>query len=121
MSAHSFEQEDQRNIPEGFRARHLQLSIDDGEEIDRAMMSDETKVHGEEMSDIYKCVTGSGELTAEKRNKIQPWVGRRYFAVKHPQTKRKMTYTPISHARIHFEREDATKILVPCIPIEGPE
>ena len=25
-------------------------------------------------------------------------------------------YTPISHIRIHFEREDATKILVPCIP-----
>ena len=29
MSAHSFEQEDQRDIPEGFRARHLRLSIDD--------------------------------------------------------------------------------------------
>jgi hypothetical protein len=116
MSAHSFEQEDQRDIPEGFRARHLRLSVDDGEEIHRAMMNDETKVHGEKMSDIYKCVTGCGELTAEKRNKIQPWVGRRYFAVEHPQTKRKMMYTPISHIRIHFEREDATKILVPCIP-----
>ena len=52
MSAHSFEQENQRDIPEGFRARHLRLSIDDGEEIHRAMMSDETKVHGEKMSDI---------------------------------------------------------------------
>jgi hypothetical protein len=80
------------------------------------MMSDETKVYGKKTPDIYNCVTGSGELTAEKSNKIQPWVGRRHFVVEHPQTKRKMVYTPISHMRIHFEREDATKILVPCVP-----
>ena len=67
MNAHSFGQEDRRDIPEAFGARNLRLSIDDGKEIYRAMMSNETKIHGEKMSDIYKCVTGRGELTAEKR------------------------------------------------------
>ena len=82
----------------------------------RAMLADETKVHGISVSNIYKATMGM-EVSAEIMNEVESSIGRRHFAVSHPNcSKRKLMYTPMSHVRVHWERTDATRILVPWIP-----
>ena len=93
------------------------LNKEDCEEVNRAMSEDTEKVHNIQMKDVYKCVmTPEATIPAEIRNKVEPWIGRVYFAVRHPTTGIKMMYTPMTNTRLHFEREDASKILVTCIP-----
>ena len=105
----------EEGLPEGYVARHLQLSEDDGKEINRAMMADGTSIHGVKVNQIYGCVMGA-ETSQELRNKIEPWVGRSFFKVRHPSTGSDMMYVPITQTRVRFEREDATRILVPYVP-----
>ena len=105
------------DLPEGYMARHLLINKAECEEINRAMSEDTEKVHNIQMKDIYRCVTEpETDIPAEIRNKVEPWVGRMYFAVTHPTTRVKMMYTPMTSTRLHFEREDASKILVTCVP-----
>jgi hypothetical protein len=98
----------------GYSARHLSMLTDkDAEETHRAMMADETKVHGISVSNIYKATMGV-EVPTETMNKVESSIGRRNFAVSHPNcSKRKLMYTPMSHMRVHWERIDSTRILVP--------
>ena len=43
-----------QELPGGYSARHLSMLTDeDAEEMHRAMMADETKVHGISVSNIY--------------------------------------------------------------------
>ena len=106
-----------QELPGGYSARHLTMLTDtDAEEIHRVMMADETKVHGISVSDIRKATMGM-EVPAEKMDKVESSIGRRHFAVSHPNcSKRKLMYTPMSHVRVHRERTDVTRILVPWIP-----
>ena len=98
-------------------ARHLLLNKEECNEVNRAMSEDNEKVHNVQMKDIYRCVmTPEETIPAEIRNKVEPWVGRMYFAVTHPMTGVRMMYTPMTSTRLHFEREDASKILVTCVP-----
>ena len=97
-------------------ARHLSILPDtDAKEIHRAMMADDTKVHGISVTDIYKA-TMRMKMPAEIMNKVESSIGRMYFAVSHPNcNKRKLMYT-WNTVRVHWERADATRILVPWIP-----
>ena len=104
-------------LPDGYMARHLLLNAEECDEVNRAMTEDTEKIHNIQMRDIYKCVmTPEATIPAEIRNKVEPWIGRMYFAVKHPTTGKRMMYTPMTSTRLHFERDDASKILVTCIP-----
>jgi hypothetical protein len=81
------------------------------------MSVDEEEVHNIKMKDIYKCVMSDGKaVPAEIRNKVEPWIGRTHFAMKHPVTGVRMMYTPMTSTRLHFERLGAWKILVVCVP-----
>ena len=72
------------------------LTDTDAEEIHRAMMADETKVHGISVRNIYKA-TMVMEAPAEIMNKVESSIGRRYFAVSHPNcSKRKLMYTDVT-------------------------
>ena len=105
------------DLPDGYMARHLLLNKEECNEVNRAMSEDKEKVHSVQMKDIYRCVmTPEETIPAEIRNKVEPWVGRMYFAVTHPTTGVRMMYTPMTSTRLHFEREDASKILVTCVP-----
>ena len=104
-------------LPDGYVARHLLMNKEECEEVNRAMSEDVEKIHNTHMKDVYKCVmTPEAEVPAEVRNKVEPWIGRMFFAVTHPTTGVRMMYTPMTSTRLHFERTDASKILVACIP-----
>ena len=105
-----------QELPDGYSARHLSMLADeDADKTHRAMLADETKVHGISVSSIYKATMGLGVL-AEVMNKVEPSIGRLYFAVLHPTcSKRKLVYTPIAHVRVYWERADAARIRVPCV------
>ena len=95
----------------------LLLNKEECNEVNRAMSEDKETVHNVQMKDIYRCVmTPEETIPAEIRNKVEPWVGRMYFTVTHPTTGVRMMYTPMTSTRLHFEREDASKILVTCVP-----
>ena len=105
----------EEGLPEGYLARHLQLSKEDGKERNRAMMNDETGIHGVRVRQIHGCIMGA-ETNQELWNKIEPWIGRSFFKIRHPSTENDMVYVPITQTRVRFDREDATRILVPYVP-----
>ena len=81
----------EEGLPEGYVARHLQLSKEDGKEINRAMMNDETGIHGVKVKQIHGCIMGA-ETNQELRNKIEPWIRRSFFKIRHPSTGSDMTH-----------------------------
>jgi hypothetical protein len=64
------------------------------------------------LGDVAKCVLGNeSEVTPEISQKIMPWIDRT-FKVTHPETKVELMYTPMSATRVHWENEDAKRVLV---------
>ena len=94
---------------------HLQLSEKYEKGTNRAMLTDETGIHGVNVNQIYGCVMGA-ETSQKLRNKIKLWVGRGFFNVRHPSVGSDMIYVPIARPGVGFEREDATRILIPYVP-----
>jgi hypothetical protein len=104
-------------IPEGFKTRHLHMTRDDADEVRRAQLVDPETVHHVTLGDVARCVLNNGVgVTPEISQKIMPWIGRTYFRITHPGTKVELMYTPVSQTRVHWETEDATKVLVLQVP-----
>jgi hypothetical protein len=113
---HTFDtgsEEHEGEVPTKFKCRHLKLTTEDAREIQRAQQSDTEVVHKVKLGDVAKCVLGKeSEVTPEISQKIMPWIGRTYFKITHPETQVELMYTPVSATRVHWETEDATKVLV---------
>ena len=99
-----------------YSSTHLHMTKSEAEGIAKATLSDTTKIHGVTVSDIYKCAMGGEKVPSEVRNKIDPWIGRSFFALEHPTAKVKLLYTTSWCTRERETKEDPSKTLVIYAP-----
>ena len=99
-----------------YSSTHLHMTKSEAEGIAKATLGDTTKIHGVTVSDIYKCAMGGEKVPSEVRNKIDPWIGRSFFALEHPTAKVKLLYTTSWCTRERETKEDPSKTLVIYAP-----
>ena len=115
-SVETEEEEEDDGTPAGYTAVHFALSIEEWQSVAEAYYSDEGRVQSVRVSELYRTVCDNGAgVSSEMAMKITPWIGRRYFSVKPPDSDRSMLYVPRQQLRDHWQT-DNTRELVLYVP-----